>query len=299
MRILIFGRTGQVARALGAIQWPDGWIVAAFGRDRCNLAVSGAAAAAIRDFDPAIVVNAAAYTAVDRAEADRPAAFAVNESAVREMAAATAERGRTLIHLSTDYVFDGRAAAPYVESDRCNPLSVYGASKLAGEIAIRELQPRHIILRTSWVFSPHGSNFVRTMLRLGAERDEVRIVGDQRGGPTEADDIAHAIAAITQGLAAGSTAFGAYHFAGTPAVSWYEFALAIFNRAAARGARVPGMITQIGVGDYPTAALRPANSRLNCDAVARDWGLTQPSWEAALDRCLDAMLQTRDRSVAA
>jgi dTDP-4-dehydrorhamnose reductase len=269
MRILIFGRSGQVARALAAVAWPDGWDIRSVGRSSCDLAVAGAAAAAIVAAQPDLVINAAA---------------------VLEMAITTADIRRPLLHISTDYVFDGAAAHPYRETDPCNPLSVYGASKLGGEVAIREHQPDHIILRTSWVFSADGANFVRTMLRLGAERDEVRIVGDQYGGPTGAADIAGALAAMAIAISAGSRAFGTFHYAGTPAVNWYGFARTIFDRASARGVRVPEVVTCIGSSEYPTAARRPANSTLDCAAIRKAWRIDQPRWEASLDRCLETLL---------
>ncbi len=279
-----------MARALANLDWPKPWLITTLGRDLCDLASPGSATAAIALHRPGIVINAAAYTAVDKAEGDAENAFALNSAAPREMATATAAAGIPLLHISTDYVFDGRAERPYWETDLCSPLSVYGKSKLEGEVQIREHQPAHVILRTSWVFSEHGSNFVRTMLRLGAERDELSIVGDQLGGPTAACDIAGALARIAISIAEGASSFGTYHFAGAPFTSWHGFAQAIFERAASRGARVPRTIHRISTADYPTSATRPLNSRLDCGAIERNWGIAQPSWEAALDLHVSALV---------
>jgi dTDP-4-dehydrorhamnose reductase len=290
MQVLVFGKAGQVARELANIAWPDGWSVTCLGRDDCDLAAAGSAAAAIASHRPGLVINAAAYTAVDKAEDDRIAAFALNADAPREMAIATAAAGIPLLHISTDYVFDGSSDRPYREADHCAPVSAYGQSKLAGELAVREHQPRHIILRTAWVFSPYGANFVRTILRFGAERAEMSVVGDQLGGPTGAADIARTLAAIAQAIAGGADAFGTYHYTGAPFTSWHGFAQAIFARAAARGAKIPDRLNKITTAEYPTKAPRPANSRLECSSIARDWAIDQPSWEDALDQCLTALL---------
>jgi dTDP-4-dehydrorhamnose reductase len=295
MHVLVFGKAGQVARELGNLAWPDSWRVSCLGRDDCDLTATGAAAGAIVAHRPDIVINAAAYTAVDKAESDGAAAFALNAAAPGEMAAASAAADIPLLHISTDYVFDGKSDAPYRETDHCAPLGAYGASKLAGEITVRAAQPRHVILRTAWVFSPHGANFVRTMLRLGAEREELAVVGDQLGGPTAAIDIARTLARIAQAVAAGADAFGTYHYTGMPFTSWHGFATAIFDRVAARGMKVPSRIKQITTAEYPTPAPRPANSRLDCGAISRDWGIDQSSWEDALDRCLATLLQNAVR----
>jgi dTDP-4-dehydrorhamnose reductase len=288
MRALIFGETGQLARALQGVEWPGRWTVRHLGRADCNLAQPGAVAAAINANAPDIVINAAAYTDVDRAESERSLAFAVNGAAVAEMARASAARGVPLVHISTDYVFDGTAPRPYRETDFCAPLSVYGASKLAGEVAIRDILPDHVILRTSWVFAPHGRNFVRTMLRLGAERDEVAIVDDQFGRPTAAGDLAAAIRAIAVGIAEGSRSFGTFHFAGAPETTWHGFGCAVFDRAVARGLPVPRRIRKTTSTAYNAAAMRPANSVLDCSLIAQRWGIPMPQWGTALDRCIEA-----------
>jgi dTDP-4-dehydrorhamnose reductase len=290
MHVLIFGKAGQVARELENLARPDGWRSTFLGRGDCDLTIPGAAASAIAVQKPDLVINAAAYTAVDKAESDGAAAFRLNADAPGEMAMATAAAGIPFLHISTDYVFDGKSDRPYREDDLCAPLSSYGASKLAGEIAVREHQPRHIILRTAWVFSPYGSNFVRTMLRLGGERDELAVVGDQTGGPTAAADIARTLMRIAQAIADGADSFGTYHYAGMPFITWHGFAQAIFARMSARGMKVPGKVREITTAEYPTAAPRPGNSRLDCSAILRDWHIQQPSWEDALDQCLAALL---------
>jgi dTDP-4-dehydrorhamnose reductase len=290
MHVLIFGKAGQVARELANLVWPENWRATFIGRDDCDLMLAGSAAAAIAAHRPDLVINAAAYTAVDKAEGDRAAAFTLNADAPGEMAAATAAAGIPFLHISTDYVFDGRSDHAYRETDLCAPLSAYGASKLAGELAVRERQPRHIILRTAWVFSPYGANFVRTMLRLGGERDELAVVGDQMGGPTAAGDIARTLAQIAQAIAGGADAFGTYHYTGMPFISWHGFSQSIFARMSARGMKVPSKVCEIATSEYPTSAPRPGNSRLDCRAIAQEWGINQPSWEDALDQCLAALL---------
>ncbi len=290
--ILIFGRDGQVATELGKITSPALGSVKFLGRSECDLAIPGTAARAIAALSPDIVINAAAYTAVDKAEAEREAAYALNAAAPGEMAEASAAIGAPLIHISTDYVFDGLAPGAYRETDRCAPLSVYGASKLAGEVAVRERQPHHVILRTSWVFSPYGANFVRTMLRLGAERDELAIVNDQHGGPTAAADIAAAILKIAAGIRDGDASYGTYHYAGAPATTWFNFANAIFERAATHGLKTPKAVRAIATADYPTAAIRPRNSTLDCSAITRYWGIEPPLWQSSLSRCVEALAKS-------
>ena len=287
--ILVFGRNGQVATELARVASPAAGTIKFLGRGECDLAVAGAAAQAIRSFAPDVVINAAAYTAVDKAESDRDAATALNALAPAEMAEASAAIGAPLIHISTDYVFDGLTPGAYRETDPCAPLSVYGASKLTGEVAVRDRQPRHVILRTSWVFSPYGANFVRTMLRLGAERDELAIVNDQHGGPTAAADIAAAILKIATGIRDDSAAFGTYHYAGAPVSTWFDFANAVFEHAAAHGLKTPKAVRAIATADYPTAAIRPQNSTLDCSAITRYWGIERPLWQSSLSRCVEAL----------
>jgi dTDP-4-dehydrorhamnose reductase len=284
MTLVVFGAGGQVGRELTELATARGLPLRALARAEVDITDAAAVAAAVRGAD--FVVNCAAYTAVDKAEADRDQAFAVNATAPGVIAQACADAGAALVHISTDYVFRGDGDRPWREDDPIAPLSVYGASKAAGEAAVRAALPRHIIIRTAWVFAAHGGNFVRTMLRLGAERPELRIVADQRGGPTAAADIAAAILAIRdQALAPGFADWGTFHLSGAPAITWYDFAAAIF---AEHGGATP-VLHPIGTADYPTPARRPANSVLDCGKIGRVFGLDQPDWR----RSLAAMLRTQ------
>jgi dTDP-4-dehydrorhamnose reductase len=289
--VLVFGATGQIGRELVAQAWPAG--IQAVGADRrtADIADRAAVGHAFARMRPDLVVNAAAYTAVDKAEQEPARAFAVNRDGAANLAEACAAQSVPLIQLSTDYVFDGAKPAPYIEDDPVAPLGVYGASKAAGEAAIRTRLARHVILRTAWVFGVHGHNFVKTMLRLGTERAELRIVADQRGCPTEAADIARAIIRIAAALLRPDAAprFGTFHYAGAPATTWHGFAEAIFRRAAAHGRPVP-KLAAIATADYPTPARRPANSMLATDKLERSYEIAPCDWQAALDRVLADLL---------
>ena len=271
--LLVFGRTGQVAMELARLI-PDARFV---GRDEADLANPAACAGVIRAARPAAVINAAAYTAVDRAETDAATARAVNAAAPGAMAAACAGLGVPFVHISTDYVFDGSGDAPRTEAAPTGPLGVYGATKLEGERAIAAAGGQWAVLRTSWVFSAHGSNFVKTMRRLGAERPRLTIVADQVGGPTPAAAIAAAVLTMARAMQADPALGGIHHFAGVPDVSWADFARAIFA--------LSGMATEveeIPTSAYPTPARRPLNSRLDCTAIARDFGIARPDWREGL-----------------
>ena len=281
MTILVFGKTGQVARELQALA-----PVIALGREEVDLVISGACSGAIEHYAPKAVINAAAYTAVDRAEDDEELAAQVNGAAPAEMARACAARDIPLVHLSTDYVFDGSGNAPWRPDDRTAPISAYGRSKLAGEKGVTEAGGRYAILRTSWVFSAHGQNFVKTMLRLGAERDQLRVVADQIGGPTPAAAIAQACLTIANELAKDPSKAGIYHFAGAPNASWADFARAIFAQAG-----LACDVVDIGTADYPTPARRPANSRLDCSATEPVFGIKQPNWQDGLAADLQELKQ--------
>jgi len=281
MRILIFGKTGQVARELARVQWPKHYTVEFLGRAECDLVDAQAVASAVLSVRPRIVINAAAYTAVDRAEAEPEAAERINRDAPKAMASACHGLDAALIHLSTDYVFDGSKAEPYAEQDRVAPLSVYGRTKAEGESAIREVLKQHVILRTSWVFASHGTNFVRTMLRLAKERNELRIVADQKGGPTAARDIAGAIATIIGYVMEEKGAWGVFHYTGSEPSTWFDLARAIFDLSGRHPQLVP-----IAAADYRTAARRPMNSVLDCERIKRDYGIRQPSWRLALKHVL-------------
>jgi len=287
MRILIFGENGQVARCLieeAPAHEGVGHEAAAMGRGAADLESPGAATAAVEGFAPDAVINAAAYTAVDKAEDDKAAAHRLNAAATGEIAAAANAAGAVFIHLSTDYVFDGTADAPYREDDAVNPLNVYGATKQAGEDAALDAHPDSVVIRTSWVFSEHGGNFVKTMLRLGEARDALTIVDDQIGGPTYARDIARAALTIAAKKHRGAPGNGLYHFQGAPAVSWAGFAEKIFEVAGLACAVAP-----IPTTDYPTPAQRPLRTVLDCARIERDFGVAQPDWRLGLRQTLTAL----------
>jgi dTDP-4-dehydrorhamnose reductase len=222
---------------------------------------------------------------VDKAESERERAYAVNEGAPRALATWAASRGIPLVHVSTDYVFDGEKSAPYVEDDPIAPLGVYGASKAAGEQAVRQAAPRHLILRTSWVYAPHGANFVRTMLRLAADRDQLRVVHDQRGRPTSARQLAEVIAELAPQMRDPSFAYGTYHFAGAGACTWWELASAVLDRAQPHTGRRP-QIVPITTAEYPTPARRPRSSVLDTTKLEQVFGLRPTAWTVELDRTL-------------
>jgi dTDP-4-dehydrorhamnose reductase len=269
--ILVFGQTGQVARELARLA-PDARFL---GREAADLADPAACAAAIRTLRPRVVINAAAYTAVDRAETEEALATTINGAAPGAMAGECAALGIPFVHISTDYVFDGSGEMARGPDAPVAPINAYGRSKLAGEAAVMASGARAVVLRTSWVFSAHGANFVKTMLRLGATRDELRVVDDQVGGPTAAADIAAACLTIAAALEQGAPG-GIHHFAGAPDVSWAGFARAIFAEAGLATRVVP-----IPSSDYPTPAQRPLNSRLDCTSLA-GYGVARPDWRASL-----------------
>jgi dTDP-4-dehydrorhamnose reductase len=274
--ILVFGETGQVARELAA-QAP----VTTLSRAQADLMDPAACAAAIRAHRPRAVINAAAWTAVDRAEAEEEAATVINAHAPGAMAGACAAMAIPFVQISTDYVFDGTGTAPWTPDSPTGPLSAYGRSKLKGEEAVRAAGGPHVILRTSWVFSAHGANFVKTMLRLGTERPTLRVVADQWGAPTPAAAIASACLTIADRLIAAPHLSGTHHFAGTPDTTWAGFARAIME-----GARLQAQVEDIPTAAYPTPARRPANSRLDCTALTRDFGIPRPDWRPALRQML-------------
>jgi len=280
MDLLVFGQSGQVAQELARLA-PQARFLA---RAEADLSDPEACAAAIRASGCAAVLNAAAHTAVDRAESEPELAHRINAEAPAAMARACAALGLPFLSISTDYVFDGSGARPWAETDPTGPLGVYGASKLAGERGIASAGGQWAVLRTSWVFSAHGANFVRTMLRLGRERDELRVVADQHGGPTPAESIARACLTMLEAMRADPAKGGLYHFAGTPDTTWADFA-----RAIMAGAGLGCRIIDIPTSDYPTPARRPANSRLDCAAILRDFGISRPDWQAGLAKVLQEL----------
>jgi dTDP-4-dehydrorhamnose reductase len=292
LRILVFGQTGQVATELrrqgSGGQGPGGVELICMGRDDADLSRPAECAAILAKSGADAVINAAAYTAVDAAENDGAMAMTVNGDAPTAMAGAAAKLGIPFVHISTDYVFDGSGDRPWRPDDAPNPLGVYGRSKLAGEDGVRAAGGVHVILRTSWVFSAHGGNFVKTMLRLGQTRDTLSIVADQIGGPTPASEIAAACLTMAQMLVRGQGQSGTYHFAGTPDVSWADFAREIFAQA---GLTVD--VTDIPGSDYPTLAARPANSRLDCSSLMTTFGINRPDWRRALTDVLNELSEMK------
>lgn len=270
--ILVLGSSGQVASELRRLTG-----VEAVGRPDLDFCDLGSISKVIEGARPSAVINAAAYTSVDAAEDDAEVALMINSDAPAEVARMCRSLDVPLVHISTDYVFDGTKSRPYLPEDDCNPQSVYGASKRAGEVAIAGSGCRHVILRTSWVFSRHGSNFVKTMLRLGRERGRLSVVSDQVGGPTSAAAIAKCCAAIAGRMALDPEAGGTFHFSGAPAVSWLEFAREIFSVSS-----VDVELTPIETDAYPTRARRPSYSVLDCQSTCDTFAVSQPNWREDL-----------------
>jgi len=294
MRIAVTGREGQVARSLVERGALAGHEVIPIGRPALDLAGDPQhIMAAIESVRPEAIVSAAAYTAVDRAESEPDLAFAVNERGAGAVAEAAAELRVPLVHLSTDYVFDGGKDAPYLEEDEPCPAGTYGASKLAGERAVLAASANCAILRTAWVYSPFGSNFARTMLRLASERDEVGVVADQRGNPTSALDIADGVLAVVSNLASKSdpACRGLFHMTAAGDASWAEFAAAIF-RASTDAGGPTAEVKPLTSAEYPTPARRPANSRLDSSKLARIHGIGLPEWQTSLQEVVMRLLRS-------
>lgn len=277
MRVLLFGPGGQVGTEIRRSARAAGADVVPIDRGLCDLAAPGAAASFIRASACAAVINAAGYTAVDKAESEPALAAAVNAEAPAEMARACAELGVPFVHFSTDYVFDGTASRPYRETDATAPPGVYGRTKRDGEKAVQAAGGAYAILRLSWVFSAHGANFVKTMLRLSAERDRLRVVADQEGKPTPAAGAAAAGLVVARALIGDPMRSGVYHFAGDAATTWADFASAIFEMAGAETT-----VEKIATADYPTPAKRPAYSVLDTEKIEKTFGLAAPSWRDGL-----------------
>lgn len=286
MKILVTGKNGQVGRCLvkQLSTMPDVTLLA-LDRDQLDITDSINVNKVVAEFIPNIIINAAAYTAVDKAEQERELAYAINRDGPYNLAVAANNINATIIHISTDYVFAGDSLAAYVESDNTEPQSEYGCSKLAGEQAVKRACLQHIILRTGWAFAEQGHNFVNTMLRLTKTTDTLDVVADQFGSPTYAGDIANAIIIITKQLADGNQAYGLYHYSGFPYVSWHAFAEKIFELGLAQGVLKQSIqVNPITTPDYPTPAKRPENSRLNCHKIKQEFGIVQSDWQAALVR---------------
>lgn len=294
--ILITGKDGQVGTALVPALRDLGRVVA-MGRPDCDLANPASLRDAFRAVRPDIVINAAAYTAVDKAESERELAQTVNATAPGILAELSKETGAALIHYSTDYVFDGERVGFYREDDPTNPLSVYGASKRDGEIAIRDALVQHVILRTSWVFSAHGANFLKTMLRLARERDALRVVSDQIGAPTSAGTIASVTAELVRSIAADrvSSPYGTYHLAAQGETSWHGFAAFLISQARKTGFPIrvsDDAILPIATSEYPTPARRPRNSRLDTGKLRANFGIGLPPWQTGVRDVLEELART-------
>lgn len=291
-RVLVTGRGGQLATGLAAALPAQGFEAILVGQPEFEFDDPASVAAAFAAARPEAVVNCAAWTAVDAAEDDEPAAFRANALGPAMMAHHCAVAGIPLVQISTDYVFDGRKPTPYVETDAPNPLGAYGRTKLAGEWAALAGHDRTVVLRTAWVFSPVGHNFLRTMLRLGADRDELRVVADQWGSPTAAPDLADAIAGVLARIRENGwqPAYGGvFHATGAGHTTWHGFAEAIFGAAAGRLSTRSVRVLPIATADYPTKAVRPANSRLDCARLAATFGVSLPPWGQGLARVLEGI----------
>ena len=301
MRVLVIGCRGQVGAALMRARWPKDIDLAGAARPDCDFTNPTSIEHVVSQAAPDIVINAAAYTAVDKAESDPAAAFAVNTTGPEILATTCARRGAPLIHLSTDYVFDGTADRPYRENDPISPLNVYGASKAAGEAAVRSRQPQHVIMRTAWVYSAVGQNFVKSMLRLGREREVVCVVSDQRGTPTAAADVASSIVKIASQLVGTRDdlqPWGTYHFTAAGDTTWHGFAEQIFQQQQKIAGHRP-KLRAITTAEFPAAARRPANSRLDCERVERVFGIVRRPWQQAVDEVVNELLHAVGQEEAA
>ena len=294
MRLLITGWQGQLARSLAEAATRRPEITAlSIGRPALDLCARPSILRTLADNSPDLIVNTAAYTAVDKAETERDAAFALNRDGAGLLAEAAAARNIPIIHVSTDYVFDGTKATPYLETDQTMPLNVYGASKLAGEQVVAAANPRHVILRTAWVHSPFGQNFVKTMLKLAETRPKLNVVSDQLGNPTYAPHLAEVILDIAlqlRGCPVGDPKFGLYHATGTGEISWYGLASTVFEQSRALGGP-SAEIAPIPASGYPTAAARPTNSRLDCGKLKAAFGVSLPLWQTGVVACVTRLQQ--------
>lgn len=291
MRILISGRTGQVARALAEVTKQNSDTVVCLGRPELDLSDRSSIQKALDRVAPDIVINAAAYTAVDAAETNEIMAHAVNADGPAWLAEESKERAIPIIHFSTDYVFDGTKETQYLESDAVAPLGIYGKTKQMGEQGVSTGNPNHVILRTAWVYSPFGKNFIKTMLRLASDRDEISVVADQRGAPTNALDLAHATLSIAEELVnrPSDAPLGIFHMTGTPEAVWADFAEHIFDISGPAGGPT-AHVRRITTAEYPTPAKRPANSVLDCSRLASAYDLELPDWRDSAARCVQRII---------
>lgn len=286
--VLVAGRSGQLARCLDELAVKEGLPLVALGHPDLDLGGAADVEQVITRLAPAAIINAAAYTMVDQAEAEPEAACAINRDGAARLAAVAHTNNIPFVHISTDYVFDGAKPSPYNEEDQIAPLNVYGRSKYEGEVAVLAAHPHAVVIRTAWVYSPFGHNFVRTMLRLAATQSAVRVVNDQRGTPTSASDLAAAVLEIVRQLRTDcfGEKSGIYHLAGQGETTWCDFAKAIFSSLARRGHRVP-QVNAITTEEYPTPARRPRNSCLDSSKAYRAFHVQLPPWQESVERCLD------------
>ena len=296
-RILVAGKNGQVATALSRAQNDDMVVLKAAGRDEMDVTSVGDIEAAFSSFHPDLLINTAAYTAVDKAETDAELAFAVNDGGAANLARISANANVPIIHLSTDYVFDGKKSTPYSETDAVSPLGVYGKSKLAGEQAVARVNPQHMIIRTSWVYSPYGGNFVSMMLKLAQTRDEIGVVADQIGHPTSADDLANGLFGLANALRLQSERFqaGLYHMSGATPASWDELATFTFQESTRLGGP-SATVKQLSSEEYPTLAPRPANSCLDCRKLEQTYSIRLQDWQSGVRACLEHTLNPKRAS---
>jgi len=289
MKILVLGSKGQLGRCLNdqlAITEHD---IVYTSRAQIDIDKFEVTKAQVLDISPDIVINATAYTAVDKAEEEHQVADRINHLAVANIASICKQVDSWLIHVSTDYVFDGNSEVPYKEDNKTNPQGVYGASKFKGEVAIEVSGCKYLIIRTAWVYSEYGNNFLKTMLRLGADRDELNIVGDQIGCPTYAQDIAKSIVSILCFLDLKSLSSGIYHYCGDEPCSWYDFARAIFLEGEVQGLKIPSNVISITTADYPTPAVRPAYSVLDCSKIERRFDVTRSNLRDGINIVIDRL----------
>ena len=289
MKILVLGSNGQLGRCLKDQLCNTDYSVIFASREQIDISDFEATRREVLEVAPDVVINASAYTAVDTAEENQPTADLINHLAVENMAFICSQLDCWLIHISTDYVFDGNSCKPYTEEDPTNPQGVYGETKLKGELAIQSSGCKHIIIRTAWVFSEYGNNFLRTMLRLGEQRDQLSIVGDQIGCPTYAQDIAEAIVKIIPQLHS-KTSSGLYHYCGDQPCSWYEFARVIFGQANISDIKTPQSVISINTSEYPTPAVRPAYSILDCSRIESRFGVNVSDWKYGVRQVLSKII---------
>jgi dTDP-4-dehydrorhamnose reductase len=294
MRLLIAGWQGQIARGLvEAVPACPDVRACAVGRAALDICEARSIERALSQIEPTVVINSAAYTAVDKAETDQERAFALNRDGARMLAQASARRGIPIIHMSTDYVFDGSKGSAYAEDDAPAPATVFGRSKLEGEAAVRAANPKHVILRTAWIYSPSGRNFVKSMLEQASQRDRVRVVDDQRGSPTYAPHLVAAILDVARQLSGRKDEdgpWGVYNAAGSGTTTWRGFAEEVFRRSAAHGGP-SAEVEPIRSADYPTPAQRPANSQLDCAKLERTFGLRLPAWQEGVAECVERLVR--------